>query len=418
MNLILAVVLVMLVAVTLIELISEVLNLRSLADELPDEFVGVYDAEDYARSQDYTRAQTKFGMFSSIVSLAVLLGFWMLGGFEWLDVTVRGLGFSALATGLLYLGALGLASEIFSLPFKLWSTFVIEERFGFNQSDLSTFVIDQLKMLALGVALGAPLIAALLGFFLWAGPMAWVYAWIAVTAFSLALSFIAPTWIMPLFNEFTPLDEGELRSAIFGYAESVRFPLTNIFVMDGSKRSSKSNAFLAGFGSNKRIALFDTLVEQHSVGELVAVLAHEIGHFKKKHIVKGVTISVIHFGVLFYLLSLVIESRGLFDAFFVSQLSVHAGLVFFAILYTPVSFLLSIAMNWMSRRHEYEADRYSVETTHAGDAMIQALKTLSLTNLSNLTPHPFCVFLSYSHPPVLERIQAIRAIPATESAVS
>ncbi len=405
-----ALVLVALVAIYLIELLSEILNLRSLSSELPREFEDVYEAEDYARSQDYTRAQTRFGIVGSSFDLALLMAFWLLGGFQTLDVAIRNLGLSALPTGLLYIGVLALASELISLPFRAYSTFVIEERFGFNKSDLRTFVLDEVKMVAVGIILGGPLLAALLAFFLWAGPLAWVYAWAVVTVFSLAVTFVAPTWIMPLFNTFTPLEDGELRRAIFSYAESVSFPLSNIFVMDGSRRSSKSNAFLAGFGSNKRIALFDTLVEQHSVSELVSVLAHEIGHFRKKHISKGVALSVAHFGILFFLLSLVIDSRGLFDAFGVSEISVHAGLIFFAILYSPISFILSVAMNLFSRHNEFEADRHAVETTRGGDAMIQALKTLSRSNLSNLTPHPLCVFLSYSHPPVLQRIRAIREV--------
>ena len=236
MNPYLTLVIAALLAVYLLEMLSEALNLRSLSERVPEEFADVYDADDYARSQQYTRAQTRFGMMSSTFDLAVLLGFWFLGGFQKLDVAVRGLGLTALPTGLIYLAALAVAMEILSQPFRVYSTFVIEERFGFNKSNLSTFVLDQLKMLAVGAVLGIPLITAILAFFLWAGPLAWLYAWGLVAVFSLAVTFIAPTWIMPLFNEFTPLEDGDLRRAIFDYAKSVRFPLANISVMDGSKR--------------------------------------------------------------------------------------------------------------------------------------------------------------------------------------
>jgi STE24 endopeptidase len=225
---------------------------------------------------------------------------------------------------------------------------------------------------------------------------------------TLFLQFIAPTWIMPLFNKFTPLEEGELRESIFSYARSVNFSLENLFVMDGSKRSTKSNAFFTGFGKHKRIALFDTLIEKHSVAELVSILAHEIGHYKKKHILQSMAISILHSGLMFFLLSIFISHKGLFDAFYMEQMSIYAGLIFFGMLYSPLELLLSIFLQIFSRKNEYEADRFAVETTDTPETMVNALKTLSVHNLSNLTPHPFYVFLNYSHPPVLERIQALR----------
>jgi STE24 endopeptidase len=213
---------------------------------------------------------------------------------------------------------------------------------------------------------------------------------------------------MPLFNEFTSLEEGDLRRAIVDYAKSVEFPVNEIFVMDGSRRSSRSNAFFMGFGKNRRIALLDTLTEKHTIRELVSVLAHEVGHYKGRHVVKGATINALETCLLFFLLSLLIGNRGLFEAFGVINVSVHAGLVFFAILYTPLSFLLRILMNEISRRNEFEADRYAVKTVGDGEPMIAALKGLSVANLVNLTPHPMYVLLNYSHPPVLKRIEAIR----------
>jgi STE24 endopeptidase len=232
---------------------------------------------------------------------------------------------------------------------------------------------------------------------------------------SLAMQFIFPTWIMPLFNKFTPMESGELKEAILKYARSVNFPIKNVFVMDGSKRSSKSNAFFTGFGRNKRIALFDTLIEKHTVPELVAVLGHEIGHYKRKHILQGMVISILHTGVLLFLLSVFLNSAGLYGAFYMEQHSVYAGLLFFGLLYTPIELLLSIVMQMVSRRNEYQADHFAAETIDEPESMVDALKKLSASNLSNLTPHPFYVFLNYSHPPLLQRIQAIQRYEARRS---
>jgi STE24 endopeptidase len=407
MNLYAIVLLALLLTVYLIETAAKILNLRSLKAELPEQFVGVYDPNTYARSQEYTRTTTRFDFVRSIFEFVVLIAFWLLGGFNALDLMVRSFGLSELATGLIFIASLALANAVLTLPFDAYATFVIEDRFGFNKTDLKTFVMDRIKGLFLGAIIGGAVLSAILFFFLWAGSFAWLYAWAGMTLFTLLISFIAPSWIMPLFNKFTPLQEGELRSAIFDYAKSVSYPLTNIYVMDGSKRSSKSNAFFTGFGKNKRIALFDNLIEKHSVAELVAVLAHEIGHYKKRHITIRIALSVIQYGVIFYLFSLILNSRAMFDAFKMEHMSVHAGLVFFGILYSPISFVLSIFMNAFSRYHEFQADRYAVETTGQKAHLVRALKTLSFTNLSNLTPHPFFVFISYSHPPVLKRIETV-----------
>jgi STE24 endopeptidase len=285
---------------------------------------------------------------------------------------------------------------------------VIEERFGFNRTTPMTFVKDMVKGLGLAVVLGGPLLAGVLAFLHYAGPYAWVYCWVATVLVMLGVQFVAPTWIMPLFNTFQPLQPGPLREALLAYARGVDFPLQDVYVMDGSRRSSKSNAFFTGFGKHKRVALFDTLIAQLAPPELVAVLAHEIGHYKKHHIVQGLLLSIVHMGVLFFLLSLFLHHQGLFEAFYVEQPSVYAGMVFFTLLYTPLELLLSIGMQVFSRRHEYAADRYAVETFGQPEAMAQALQKLSVQNLSNLTPHPLYVFLHYSHPPVLKRIQAIR----------
>ncbi|MBE9535720.1 MAG: M48 family metallopeptidase [Proteobacteria bacterium] len=408
MNLYSTIILAALIAAFLLELVSEMLNLRALKSELPAEFEAVYEVDKYRKSQDYTRTQAKFGLVSSAFDIAVLLVFWFSGGFNLIDKFVRSFDFGSIVTGLLFIGLLLLLKTIISLPFSIYSTFVIEERFGFNRTTPLTYVSDMLKGVALTVLLGGPLLGAIIAFFEYAGTGGWFYGWLAVTAFTLLVQFVAPTWIMPLFNKFTPLGEGDLRSAIMDYAASVRFPLDNLFVMDGSKRSSKSNAFFTGFGKNRRIALFDTLIEKHTVAELVAVLAHEIGHYKKRHVIQGMLIGIVHMGILFYLLSIFLGHKGLFEAFFMEEISVYAGLIFFSLLFTPLELVLSLFMHGLSRRNEYEADRFAMETTGSGDAMVAALKKLSVHNLSNLTPHPFYVFLNYSHPPLLQRIAAIR----------
>jgi STE24 endopeptidase len=237
--------------------------------------------------------------------------------------------------------------------------------------------------------------------------MAWWYCWLGVTLYMLVVQFIAPTWIMPLFNKFTPLEEGELKSAILSYASAIDFPLENVYMMDGSRRSTKSNAFFTGFGKHKRIVLFDTLIRQHSVKELVAVLAHEMGHYKKKHIRQGIILGILQTGLMLFLLSRFISYPGLFDAFYMQHISVYAGLIFFAMLYAPIDFFVGLFLQVLSRRNETNADRFAAETTGDPGSMVDALKKLSVHNLSNLTPHPFYVFLNYSHPPVLKRIQAL-----------
>ena len=339
----------------------------------------------------------------------MLLVFWSAGGFARLDLWLRGFELHPLLTGLLYLGFLGLARAILSLPFAVYSTFVIEERFGFNRTSARTFVFDLLKGLALAVVIGGPVLALVLTFFEHLGSSAWLVCWLAFTVFTVVLQMIFPVWILPLFLKFTPLGDGELRENLSAYARKVGFTLQGIFVIDGSRRSSRTNAFFTGLGRNKRIALFDTLIDKHTVPEMIAVLAHEVGHYKKKHIVKGMLLSVVHSGVMFYLLSIFLSHPGLFDAFDMEQASVYSGLVFFGLLYAPVELLLLLFVNYQSRKHEFEADRFAVETLEEPAAMATALEKLAADNLSNLTPHPFYVFLNYSHPPVLERAAAIRA---------
>ena len=395
-------------------LLSDVLTLRHLQPELPDEFRDTFDPEEYERTQEYTRTRTRFGWVSSTFGLAVLVAFWFAGGFEALDTFVRGWGLGPIGTGLCYVGLLVLGRGALSLPFSIYSTFVIEERFGFNETTPKTFIVDLLKSIVLGVAIGGPLLAAILWFFQATGPYGWVYAWVAVTAVMLLLQFFAPRYLMPLFNDFEPLEEGALRDKIFSYADEVDFPVDDVYVMDGSRRSNKANAFFTGFGANRRIVLFDTLVEQLSDDELLSVVAHEMGHYKLHHIPQRIAISVIQTGVLFLLLSVFLEVKGLFQAFYVDQPTVYTGLLFFGLLYSPVALLLSIPLNAWSRHHEFQADRFAVDTTGRGETLISALKRLAETNLSNLTPHPLTVTLDYSHPPLTDRFDAIRPTAPTE----
>ena len=409
MNIYAIIILVTLLVSFVLNLITNLLNLKHLSSDLPQEFEGTYDAEAYQNSQDYTRVYTRFGFLTSSISLIITLIFWFSGGFNYLDTIVRAWELGAIGTGLVYIAILVIARSIISLPFSLYTTFVIEERFGFNKTTIKTFILDRIKGLFLGALIGAPLLIGLLYFFNVIGSIAWLYAWAATTIFTLIIQFIAPTWIMPLFNKFTPLENGELRDSIIDYTKKVDFPLKGLFVMDGSKRSKKSNAFFTGFGKNKRIALFDTLIENHTVGELVSVLAHEVGHYKKKHIMKGMIISILHMGLMFYLLSIFLSHQGLFEAFYMENMSVYVGLIFFGMLYTPIEMILSVIMQIFSRKNEYEADRFAAETTAESENMISALKKLSRDNLTNLTPHPVYVFLNYSHPPVLKRIEAIRS---------
>ena len=395
-------------------LLSDVLTLRHLQPELPDEFRDTFDPEEYERTQEYTRTRTRFGWVSSTFGLAVLVAFWFAGGFEALDTFVRGWGLGPIGTGLCYVGLLVLGRGALSLPFSIYSTFVIEERFGFNETTPKTFIVDLLKSIVLGVAIGGPLLAAILWFFQATGPYGWVYAWVAVTAVMLLLQFFAPRYLMPLFNDFEPLEEGALRDKIFSYADEVDFPVDDVYVMDGSRRSNKANAFFTGFGANRRIVLFDTLVEQLSDDELLSVVAHEMGHYKLHHIPQRIAISVIQTGVLFLLLSVFLEVKGLFQAFYVDQPTVYTGLLFFGLLYSPVALLLSIPLNAWSRHHEFQADRFAVDTTGRGETLISGLKRLAETNLSNLTPHPLTVTLDYSHPPLTDRFDAIRPTAPTE----
>ena len=394
----------------ILNLVADGLNLKHLSRTLPRAFEGVYDPQRYRQSQQYLKVNTQFGWITSTFNLVVMLVFWFAEGFPLLDRWVRSLEMGPILTGLAYIGILMLLKSVLVLPFSVYATFVIEERFGFNRTTLSTYVKDLLKGLALAFLLGTPLLAFILAFFEYTGANAWLYCWIGVTIYMLVVQFVAPTWIMPLFNRFTPLEDEALKSAILSYADSIDFPLENVYQMDGSRRSTKSNAFFTGFGRHKRIVLFDTLIKQHPPNELVAILAHEMGHYKKRHVVQALILGVLQTGLMLFLLSTFITYQGLFDAFYMPQQSVYAGMLFFAMLYAPIDFFMGILMQILSRKNETVADQFAAETTGDPRSMVDALKKLSVHNLSNLTPHPFYVFLNYSHPPVLRRIQHLEVV--------
>jgi len=410
MNIYLLIILSALIGEFLLRTLVRVLNLKALDPGLPNEFQGYYDEEKYARSQEYTRVNTRFAFFTTSFDLIVILVFILFGGFNFVDQIVRGFGLSILPSGLAFFGILFFASDLISTPFSLYQNFVIEEDFGFNKMTLKTFIFDKLKGYLLTLALGGVFLTAILFFFEKTGEYGWLYAWGIIGLFMILIQPLFTLVIAPMFNKFTPLEKGELRTAIENYAQKVKFPLSRIDVMDGSKRSAKSNAYFSGFGKQKRIALFDTLLEKHSNDEMVAILAHEVGHYKKHHIKVGILISILHTGLLFWLLSIFIDNPGLFEAFKMKEISVYGGLTFFMILYSPVELVLSVIMNAVSRRNEFQADAYSAKTTEKSEHLISGLKNLSVSNLGNLTPHSLSVLLDHSHPPVLERITALKKI--------
>jgi STE24 endopeptidase len=395
----------------LLDTVADTLNLRNMTTSLPEEFLGIYDAEKYRTSLLYQRENTRFALISRTVFVGATLAFLLLGGFDDVDRIARGLGYGTLTTGLLFVGILALLKGTLQLPFALYDTFVIEEKYGFNKTTLGVFVQDLLRGTLLGVLLGAPAFAGIVWFFERTGDRAWLYAWAALSVFQLAVLFLAPVVILPLFNKFQPVPEGELRTAIEDYARRSHFQLQGVFTMDASKRSTKANAFFTGFGRFRRLVLFDTLIEKHTTEELVAVFAHEVGHFKRGHIGKGILLSILISAVVFRFVGFIVTSPELAAAFGLEQVSVYAGLVFAGFLYSPVLRLLSFGSNALSRKFEFEADAYARETYGKPEALASALKKLSRDTFSNLTPHPFKVALDYSHPPVLKRVQALRGSP-------
>ena len=388
--------------------ITGYLNITSLSPELPEEFKNSYDESKYKISQNYTRTNEQFDVVTSTFDFLLILCVIVFGLFNVLDIFVRSMGFqSEIVNGLLFFGIFMIFQDIISTPFSLYRHFVIEEKYGFNKMTLRTYVIDKIKGIFLMVLLGTPLLGVILYFFEYFNDLAWLYAWAIVSVFILILQPLFITFIAPLFNTFTPLEDGELKDSIDSYSEKVQFPISRVDVMDGSRRSSHSNAYFSGIGKRKRIALFDTLLEKQSVQEILAIVAHEVGHYKNKHIQKGIVLSILSSGFMFFMVSVFMKNPQLFGAFSMEKLSVYGSIVFFQILFSPINMLLSLFTNALSRKNEFEADQYSVETIGDSMHLISGLKKLTVENLGNLTPHPLNVFLNYSHPPVLQRIRTL-----------
>lgn len=388
--------------------VLELLNLRSARPDIPDEVAAIYDREKYLRSVAYHREKTRFDLLTSGIGVAVSLAMLGGGGFGFLDGLLRPHVTSPVALTLVYFAVLILLSDLFTLPFQWYATFVIEEKYGFNKTTVKTFITDKIKGYILGGLIGGLLLTALLLLMERLGPNFWIWFGAVAGLFILFMNLFYTTWILPLFNKLTPLPEGELKSAIDSFARQVSFPLDSVYVMDGSRRSSKANAFFSGMGRRKKIVLFDTLLEKHTTEELVAVLAHEVGHYKKKHVVVGYLLSLVQIFFMLFVLSRMVFSPELSVAMGGASFAVHLNLLAFGILFSPISGVTGLLMSLYSRRNEYQADAYAREN-YSGPALASALKKLSVDSLSNLYPHPAYVFFHYSHPPLLRRLQALRA---------
>jgi STE24 endopeptidase len=385
----------------------EYLNISRMGKNLPKELEGIYNEEKYARQQSYQRENHRFGMVSGTFSFLVVLGMIVFYGFAFVDQIVWQITSSQVLASLLFFGIIMFASAIINLPFSVYETFIIEEKYGFNKTTPKTFILDQFKGLLLGAVIGGSLLALIVFIYQLTQGMFWIYAWIAMAIFSIFMTMFYSNLIVPLFNKQTLLKEGELRNAIQQFANKVGFRLNNIYVINGSKRSAKANAYFTGFGRKKRIVLYDTLIDEMEKDEIVAVLAHEIGHYKKNHVTQGLVISLLQTGAVLFLFSFFVNSSSLSRALGVEEPNFHIGLVAFALLYSPVSFLLGILMNRLSRKNEYQADTYAAINFKA-NALGAALKKLTQRNLSNLTPHPLYVFFNYSHPPLLQRLNHLK----------
>ena len=392
----------------LLSTISSVLNMNSITSTIPDGFQEFYDDKKYSKSQEYLKDKTKLGLYSSTFSLILTLIVIHFGLFGFLDEFVRSNSTHYIISGLLFFGILFLINDILNIPFSLYSTFVVEEKYGFNKTSIHTYIADKCKGYGLTIVFGSAIMVPVFYFFNTFQDNGWWIAWALITAFMIAVQPLFVHVIAPMFNKFTPLEEGELKVAIEDFASKVNFPIGRIDVMDGSKRSAHSNAYFSGFGKSRRIALFDTLLDKHSTEEIVSVVAHEIGHYKKKHIITGTVLGVIETGIMLFIFNLFMNDSDLFAVFSVDTVSIYCGLVFFSMLYSPISMVTSIFTTAMSRKNEFEADAYALETTQKPEPLISMLKGLSASNLSHLTPHPLMVFLSYSHPPVVDRIAAVQ----------
>ena len=390
----------------IIDKILDRLNANRFDQPIPEPVSDVYPTDKYQQAQEYKKVRHRFATIRSSLSLVLTLIVFFLDGFAWLDAFVRQWSDNSIIVALLFFGILMGVNGLINLPFSYYSTFVIEERFGFNKSTMATFMADKVKGALLGAVLGGGILAGIIWFYQQDPTNFWLYAWAMVGLFSLFMSMFYSRLIVPLFNKQTPLEASSLRAAIEDYAQKVGFDLKNIFVIDGSKRSTKANAYFSGFGKEKRITLYDTLINDLEEEEVVAVLAHEVGHYKKKHVLVNVALSILTLGFTFWVLGLMVSSPLLSQALGVAQPSFHIGLIAFGVLYAPLSELTGLLMNALSRKFEYQADAYA-KMTYSGTHLIGALKKLSRNSMSNLTPHPAYVFVHYSHPTLLQRMTRI-----------
>ena len=390
----------------LFDQLLDYLNLNAQRKDIPSEIADFYDKEKYQKSLDYQADLQRFSFISSAFSFILSLLMLVLGGFGWLDGVLRPLIENEIILALAFFGVIMIASDVIGIPFQWYSTFVIEEKYGFNKTTVKTFILDKLKGYLLGAAIGGVLLSVLLYLIQTIGPNFWIWFGLIAAAFILLVNMFYTSLFLPLFNKLTPLGDGDLKNSIEAFAKKVNFPLNNIFVMDGSKRSAKANAFFSGIGKKKKIVLYDTLIANHTTEELVAVLAHEVGHFKKKHIVWSYLISIVQVFFVLFILSLMIFNENLSLALGGSVQAIHLNLIAFGILFSPISGITGLLMSLLSRKNEFEADAYAKETFD-GQALANALKKLSVDSLSNLYPHPAYVFFHYSHPPLLKRLEAL-----------
>lgn len=387
--------------------VLDYLNTRNWSPEIPAEMKGHIDEKKYDKARQYDLAHKRFGLVTATFSLMLVIAMLLSGGFGVLDAWARRFAESPILLALVYFGVLYLAYDLISLPFAVYNTFVIEAKFGFNKTTPALFVKDKIKGLLLSALIGGALLSLIIFIYQVTGEWFWLLAWAVVTLFSLFMTVFYTTLLVPIFNKLTPLESGDLREAINRYAEKVKFPLKNIFVIDGSKRSAKSNAYFSGIGAKKTIVLYDTLIKNHNQDELVAILAHEVGHYKKKHIRNSLILSAIQTGILLYVFGKFVDNPALSAMMGAKESSFHIGMLAFSLLLNPISLVIGILMNMYSRKNEFEADAFAKETSN-GFHLQEALKKLSAHNLSNLRPHPAYVFFHYSHPPLLQRLRALK----------
>jgi STE24 endopeptidase len=397
----------------LFDMALALLNMRFVkqhAQEMPEFFKGHIDEDTYSKSVDYTLTKGRFGIISSFYSAALLLVIILFGYFGKLDAVLQGFALGAYTEGVAYVLVLSFILSLFQVPFELYSTFIIEERFGFNKSTLKLWFSDKVKGMLVGLIILVPMLYGLFWFMDSAGALWWLYAFLFITGLQLLVMYIYPVLIAPLFNKFEPLEEGALKQAIFDLADKVGFKTSGVFLMDGSRRSGHGNAYFTGFGKNKRIVLFDTLVDTLSTEQTVAVLAHEMGHQKKQHIKKSLLLSLVIMFVAFWILSLLINYLPFFEAFGFERISYHGALIIFAFAFEPVTYFLTPLFSMLSRRFEYQADSFAVKAVQSAGDLSGALLNLSKKNLSNFTPHPLYSFFHYSHPTLHERIVAMNKV--------